>query len=94
VASTGRSSLTTVNDAKPRRCLTSESPRDERVQLRVGGRLGQLRREVQRSFPKVIERLDRGDAEKLVITSGNQMRAVLLTPERYSQLIASANAAG
>ena len=46
-----------------------------------------------RQLPQVIERLQTGAAEKLVITRRNRPTAVLVTVERYQQLV-RASAAG
>ncbi len=40
-----------------------------------------------RELPEALDRLERGDAEQLVITRRNQPRAVLITVERYQQLL-------
>lgn len=40
-----------------------------------------------RQLPQVIERLESGSADQLVITRRNRPQAVLLTVERYEQLI-------
>ncbi len=41
-----------------------------------------------RSLPQAITRLETGDAEQLVLTTRNAPRAVLITIERYEQLLA------
>jgi PHD/YefM family antitoxin component YafN of YafNO toxin-antitoxin module len=43
-------------------------------------------REAMRELNRLIDRLDAGEVEKVVLTQRNQMRAVLLSVERYSQL--------
>ena len=40
-----------------------------------------------RELPEAIRRLETGEAEQLVITKRNKPRAVLITVERYQQLI-------
>jgi prevent-host-death family protein len=40
-----------------------------------------------RELPQALRRLERGDAEQLVITNRNEPRAVLITVERYEQLL-------
>ena len=44
-------------------------------------------KEAARTLPTALDRLDHGDAEHLVITRRNQPRAVLITVERYEQLL-------
>jgi prevent-host-death family protein len=57
------------------------------MKLRVG--LDEIlpSKEAARALPKVIDRLESGDAEHVVITRRNKPRAVLLTIERYQQLL-------
>jgi PHD/YefM family antitoxin component YafN of YafNO toxin-antitoxin module len=43
-------------------------------------------REAMRELPRLLARLDAGTIDKLVLTQRNQMRAVLVSVERYSQL--------
>ena len=43
-------------------------------------------REAMRELNRLLDQLDQGDLEKVVLTQRNQMRAVLLTIERYSEL--------
>jgi PHD/YefM family antitoxin component YafN of YafNO toxin-antitoxin module len=43
-------------------------------------------REAMRQLSQMIEELERGDVEKLVLTQRNRMRAVVLSAERYSEL--------
>jgi hypothetical protein len=40
-----------------------------------------------RTLPSALERLERGDAEQLVLTTRNVPRAVLITIERYEELL-------
>jgi hypothetical protein len=51
-------------------------------------------REAMRELGHLLDRLDRREVDKIVLTQRNQMRAVVITPERYSELeqAASANA--
>ena len=42
-------------------------------------------REAMRELHRLLAQLDRGELEKVVLTQRNQMRAVLITVERYSQ---------
>jgi hypothetical protein len=41
-----------------------------------------------RSLPHAINRLETGDADQLILTTRNAPRAVLITIERYEQLLA------
>ena len=43
-------------------------------------------REAMRELNRLLARLERGELEKVVLTQKNQMRAVLITVERYSEL--------
>jgi PHD/YefM family antitoxin component YafN of YafNO toxin-antitoxin module len=43
-------------------------------------------REAMRELHRLLERLDHGEVEKIVLTQKNQMRAVLVSVDRYSQL--------
>jgi PHD/YefM family antitoxin component YafN of YafNO toxin-antitoxin module len=43
-------------------------------------------RDAMRELTRLLARLDAGELEKIVLTQRNQMRAVLITPERYSEL--------
>jgi len=43
-------------------------------------------REAMRQLSQMVEKLERGELEKLVLTQRNQMRAVVLSAERYSEL--------
>jgi PHD/YefM family antitoxin component YafN of YafNO toxin-antitoxin module len=45
-----------------------------------------------RSLPQALNRLESGDAEHLVLTTRNVARAVLITVERYEQLLANSGA--
>jgi len=44
-------------------------------------------KEAARTLPSALERLDSGDADQIVITRRNAPRAVLITVERYEQLL-------
>jgi PHD/YefM family antitoxin component YafN of YafNO toxin-antitoxin module len=50
-------------------------------------------REAMRELNRLIAQLDDGDLEKIVLTQKNQMRAVLISVERYSQLTDERDAA-
>ncbi len=43
-------------------------------------------REAMRVLNQLLDRLDRREVDKIVLTQRNQMRAVMITPERYSEL--------
>jgi PHD/YefM family antitoxin component YafN of YafNO toxin-antitoxin module len=43
-------------------------------------------RDAMRELNRLIELLGRGDREKIVLTQRNQMRAVVVSVERYSEL--------
>ena len=43
-------------------------------------------RQAMRELNHLLAKLEQGQLEKIVLTQHNQMRAVLITPERYSQL--------
>jgi PHD/YefM family antitoxin component YafN of YafNO toxin-antitoxin module len=43
-------------------------------------------REAMRELHRLLDQLDEGTLEKIVLTQRNQMRAVLLTVERYAEL--------
>jgi PHD/YefM family antitoxin component YafN of YafNO toxin-antitoxin module len=43
-------------------------------------------REAMRELNRLLAALEHGELEKVVLTQRNQMRAVLITLERYSQL--------
>jgi PHD/YefM family antitoxin component YafN of YafNO toxin-antitoxin module len=43
-------------------------------------------REAMRELNRLIEMLERGDLEKVVLTQRNRMRAVVVSLERFSEL--------
>jgi PHD/YefM family antitoxin component YafN of YafNO toxin-antitoxin module len=43
-------------------------------------------REAMRELHRLIDLLDEGEVEKIVLTQKNQMRAVLVSVERYAAL--------
>jgi len=43
-------------------------------------------RDAMRELPRLLAQLDAGAVDKLVLTQRNQMRAVLVSVERYSEL--------
>lgn len=46
-------------------------------------------RTAARELPQALDRLEQGEADQLVITRRNEPRAVLITVERYEQLLRS-----
>jgi hypothetical protein len=47
-------------------------------------------REAMRDMSRLLDALDTGEVEKVVLTQRNQMRGVLITVERYAELEARA----
>jgi prevent-host-death family protein len=45
-----------------------------------------------RELPQALDRLERGEVEQLVITKRNEPRAVVVSVERYEQLLGSEGA--
>jgi PHD/YefM family antitoxin component YafN of YafNO toxin-antitoxin module len=43
-------------------------------------------REAMRELHRLLDQLEHGDLDKIVLTQRNQMRAVLLTLDRYTEL--------
>jgi len=60
----------------------SEPPRSVRV---TNAELATVR-EAMRELHRLLDRLEQGDLEKIVLTQRNQLRAVLLTLDRYTEL--------
>jgi PHD/YefM family antitoxin component YafN of YafNO toxin-antitoxin module len=58
----------------------------EPAQLRVSNQELATVREAMRELGRLLDQLDEGELEKVVLTQRNQMRAVLITVERYSAL--------
>jgi PHD/YefM family antitoxin component YafN of YafNO toxin-antitoxin module len=56
------------------------------TQLRVSNQELATVREAMRELGRLLDQLDEGELEKIVLTQRNQMRAVLITVERYSAL--------
>ena len=44
-------------------------------------------RAAARELPQALDRLERGDVEHLVVTRRNHPRAVLITVDRYEELL-------
>jgi PHD/YefM family antitoxin component YafN of YafNO toxin-antitoxin module len=65
------------------------------ARLRVSNEELATVREAMRELGRLLDQLKEGHLEKVVLTQRNQMRAVLITVERYSELerdLASASA--
>ena len=43
-------------------------------------------REAMRELHRLLDQLDKGELEKIVLTQRNQMRAVLVSLDRYAEL--------
>ena len=43
-------------------------------------------REAMRELGHLLDRLDRREVDKIVLTQRNQMRGVLILPERYNEV--------
>jgi antitoxin (DNA-binding transcriptional repressor) of toxin-antitoxin stability system len=54
--------------------------------IRVGNDELVTVREVMREFPRLLDRLDAGEVNKLVVTQANQLRAVIMSAERWAEL--------
>ena len=54
--------------------------------VRVSNRELATVREAMRELHRLLASLEHGELEKVVLTQRNQMRAVLITCERYSEL--------
>jgi hypothetical protein len=67
--------------SKVRRALATDPPA-----LRVRNDELRTLREVMRDFGTMLSELEGGEVEKLVITQRNQMRAVVVSVERWSEL--------
>jgi PHD/YefM family antitoxin component YafN of YafNO toxin-antitoxin module len=50
-------------------------------------------REAMRELHRLLHQLEHGRLEKVVLTQKNQMRAVLVSVERYAQLVEQREAA-
>jgi hypothetical protein len=63
------------------------NPRRLAVDLRV--KLDELlpSKTAARTLPQALARLESGEAEQLVLTTRNQPRAVLITVDRYEELL-------
>lgn len=71
------------SDPSPTFSHTMSQPPDS---LRVANAELATVRDAMRELTRLLAKLDAGELEKIVLTQRNQMRAVILTPERYSQL--------
>lgn len=44
-------------------------------------------KQAARALPQELSRLERGEVDQLVLTTRNTPRAVMLTPERFDELV-------
>lgn len=49
-------------------------------------------RDAMRELGRLLERLDTGEIDKLVLTQKNQLRAVMVSVERYAELASAVHA--
>jgi hypothetical protein len=56
------------------------------ARLRVSNQELTTVREAMRELGRLLDQLDEGQVDKIVLTQHNRMRAVLVTVERYSEL--------
>jgi PHD/YefM family antitoxin component YafN of YafNO toxin-antitoxin module len=56
------------------------------ARLRVSNEELATVREAMHELGRLLDQLEEGELEKVVLTQRNQMRAVLITVERYSEL--------
>jgi antitoxin (DNA-binding transcriptional repressor) of toxin-antitoxin stability system len=54
--------------------------------IRVGNDELVTVREVMRQLPRLLDRLDAGEVDKLVVTQTNKLRAVIVSAERWAEL--------
>ena len=64
------------------------------ARLRVSNEELATVREAMRELGRLLDQLEEGELEKVVLTQRNQMRAVLITVERYSELERDVASAG
>ncbi len=83
-------SSTLLFPIRPAPSLASPSMSEPADSLRVANSELVTVREAMRELNKMLAALEAGEIEKIVLTQRNQMRAVLVTLERYSQLEQSA----
>lgn len=65
---------------------TTIDPRRSSAALRVANDELATIREAMRELNRMVGALERGELDKVVLTQRNQMRAVLVSLERYSEL--------
>lgn len=65
---------------------TVRATMNDPAQLRVSNQELATVREAMRELGRLLDQLDEGELEKVVLTQRNQMRAVLITVERFSAL--------
>lgn len=51
-------------------------------------------RDAMRELNRLVDRLERGEAEKFVLTQRNQMRAVVMSVDQFTRLSGGATAQG
>ena len=71
---------------RPRLVVSSPTMSEPIESVRVSNAELATVREAMRELNRLLDQLEHGDLEKIVLTQRNQMRAVLITVERYSQL--------
>jgi hypothetical protein len=92
--------MPTAADGKRRQSVDNPSARGdsfhvvaipaENPEVRVANAELATVREAMRDMSRLLDALDTGEVEKVVLTQRNQMRAVLITVERYAELEAHA----
>ena len=82
----GRNDDATVDDSSARRTYRVRSMDEPMNSVRVSNDELATVREAMRELHRLLSALEDGDLEKVVLTQRNQMRAVLITLERYAEL--------
>ena len=82
----GRNDDDTVDGSVRRRTYRVSSMSEPTNSVRVSNEELATVREAMRELHRLLSALDDGDLEKVVLTQRNQMRAVLITLERYTEL--------
>ena len=86
VADSADGTSTPVQAICPPRPLLSRSMPDLPQSVRVANAELATIREAMRELHRLLDQLEHGDLDKIVLTQRNQMRAVLLTLDRYVEL--------
>lgn len=68
------------------------APPSSTAALRVGNDELATVREAMRELNRMVDALERGELEKVVLTQRNRMRAVVISLERFSELERHASA--